>query len=134
MRSLIRKQSRKSHISRLSGGRPLRKTNTHYLVSYAVTCNPNISVADLFSMANTGLYEMATGHGDVPITSVNDMTVSQSVTHIENLYIVQFIVEFSDESDSSDFKESYLNAIENKPLFKNGSFVPVKTSFRINPK
>jgi hypothetical protein len=128
MRNFIRKQSRKSQKSRRGGA----KLKNYYKVTYEVTCNPNITCSDLFSMANTGLYEMATGHGDVPIISVNDMTVSQNSNNIQNEYIIQFIVEFSEiDYIVEDFQESYLNGIKDQPLFKNGSFVPNESLFDI---
>ena len=127
MRNFIRKQSRKSQKSR-RGGTIL---TYHYKVTYEVTCNPNITCSELFLMSNNGLYEMATGHGDVPIISVNDMSVSQNSNNIPNEYVIQFIVEFPGIDDVDDFKESYLNGIKDQPLFKNGSFVPNESSFDI---
>ena len=127
MRNFIRKQSRKSQKSRRGGAIP----TYYYKVTYEVTCNPNITCSDLFSMSNNGLYEMATGHGDVPIISVNDMTVSENSNNIPNEYVIQFIVEFPGIDDVDDFKESYLNGIKDQSLFKNGSFVPNESSFDI---
>jgi hypothetical protein len=75
----------------------------------------HITFFDLFSMSNNGLYEMATGHGDVPIINVNDITVSEnSNNNIQNEYIIQFIVEFSQIDNVVDFKESYLNDIKDQ--------------------
>ena len=105
----------------------------HYRVSYQVTCRPDFTVFDLFSMIETGFYKMATGRGDVPIVGIDNMTVSQNETNTPNVYKIQFIVEFPEDDDSSHFIEYYLSLIKDEQLFKNGSFVPIENTFNITP-
>jgi len=107
-------------------------------VSYEVLCHDShpISASDLFSMVNTGLYQMATGHGDPPILGVENIVISQLFKREREAYKVQLNVEFPEEMDSSEinrWKESYLAGIHERELFKNGSFVPTETTFHFEP-
>ena len=85
-----RRQSRRRQMIR-RGGRPEIDYKL-WQVSYEVLCNddrqvPAISASDLFSMVNTGLYEMATGHGDYPILGVENVVVSQLFNQIGRAHV-----------------------------------------------
>jgi hypothetical protein len=134
-----RRQSRRRQAIR-RGGRPEIEYKL-WQVSYEVLCNedrdvPVISASDLFSMANTGLYEMATGHGDYPILGAENVVVSQLFNREREAYRIQLDVSFSEHMDPSDINEwkaAYLAAIRSEELFANGSFVPIENTFFFEP-
>jgi hypothetical protein len=133
-----RRQSRRHQMKR--GGRPELLDNKLWQVSYEVLCNedstqPEISASDLFSMVNTGLYDMATGHGDVAILGAENIVVSQLFNRERDAYRIQLDVSFSDKMDHglNEWKAAYLAGIKSQELFLNGSFVPVEKSFFFEP-
>ena len=134
-----RRQSRRRQAIR-RGGRPEINYQI-WQVSYEVLCNedsdvPAISASDLFSMVNTGLYEMATGHGDYPISGAENVVVSQLFNHEREAYRIQLDVTFGEHTDPSDLNEwkaAYLASIHSQELFENGSFVPVENTFFFEP-
>ncbi len=126
-----RRQSRRSQMIR-RGGRP--DENQNWRISYEVSCNnnpaiPEISASNLFSMAYTGLYEMAQGNGDYRILGAENIVISQIDN---NMYQVKLDVLFDEhmvQDDLNEWKAAYLAAIRMEDLFMNGSFVPRETSF-----
>ncbi len=135
-----RRQSRRRQTIR-RGGRPDEVDYTLWQVSYEVLCNedsaqPPISASDLFSMANTGLYEMATGNGNYPITGAENVVISQLVNGEREAYRIQLNVMFDqpmEQSDLDEWKAAYLDAIQGEELFTNGSFVPMENTFSFKP-
>jgi hypothetical protein len=133
-----RRQSRRQQIRR--GGRPEIEYKL-WQVSYEVLCNddrdvPVISASDLFSMANTGLYKMATGHGDYSILGAENVVVSQIFNREREAYRIQLDVSFSehmDPSDMNEWKAAYFGGIRGEELFANGSFVPIEKTFFAEP-
>jgi len=134
-----RRQSRRRQAIR-RGGRPEIEYKL-WQVSYEVLCNedsdvPAISASDLFSMVNTGLYEMATGHGDYPISGAENVVVSQLFNHEREAYRIQLDVMFGehmDPSDMNEWKAAYFAGIRGEELFANGSFVPIGNTFFAEP-
>jgi hypothetical protein len=122
------------------GGRPEIDYKL-WQVSYEVLCNddrqvPAISASDLFSMANTGLYEMATGHGDYPILGAENLVVSQLFNRESEAYRIQLNVMFEEPMEPSDlngWKAAYLDGIHSQELYENGSFVPTESTFFFEP-
>jgi len=137
-----RRQSRHRQIIR-RGGRPKSEIdNKLWKVSYEVLCNedpkvPAISASDLFNMINSGLYEMATGRGNYPITGAENGVASQLVKHHpRESYRIQLNVSFGEEmtmEDLDEWKAAYLEAIYSEELFQNGSFKPIESSFLFTP-
>jgi hypothetical protein len=127
------RQSRRRQTIR-RGGRP-GIDNKHWKVRYDVHCQ-DISALNLFNMANTGLFEMATGWGNVAILGVENVVVSHQKDLGEEVFCVQLNVKFEEEmgpSDLNEWKEAYLAAIREQELFADGTFVPNEDSFTYEP-
>ena len=123
------RQSRRRQTIR-RGGRP-GIDNKHWKVRYDVHCQ-DISALNLFNMANTGLYEMATGPGNYAILGVENVVVSHQKDLGEEVFCVQLNVKFEEEmgpSDLNEWKEAYLAAIREQDLFADRRFVPIESSF-----
>ena len=142
MRSRLQQQRRRQSRRRQTIRRGGRIEYKLWQVSYEVLCNedPNVlfalSAYDLFNMANTGLYEMATGHGDYPISGAENVVVSQLFNREREAYRIQLDVMFGehmDPSDMNEWKAAYFAGIRGEELFANGSFVPTENTFFAEP-
>ena len=131
-----RRQSRRHQTIR-RGGRP-GIDGKYWQVCYEVLCNA-ISASDLFNMVNTGLYEMATGHGDPAILGAENIVISKLTNREEEVYKIKLNVSFDNELDAigldelNEWKVSYLDFIQMQGLFQNNSFVPIESTFNFKP-
>ena len=146
MRSRLQQKRRRQSKRRQTirrGGRPEIEYKL-WQVSYEVLCNedtdvPAISASDLFSMVNTGLYEMATGHGDPAILGAENIVISKLTNREEEVYKIKLNVSFDNELDAigldelNEWKVSYLDFIQMQGLFQNNSFVPIESTFNFKP-